>query len=306
MCVALAFAKAVLSICSAPHLCFPAGAVGLGQSYPPQGCLLGNQNHILRRSCNVRKRLLSALLALCMVLPIMPATAAYAASATTVPSGYTAIYTASDLDAVRNNLSGNYILMNDIDLSSFGNWKPIGNAYNYFSGIFDGNGYSIYNMTITSVDQGAGLFGYVHNAEIKNIANLTGNISLSTWSTQIIGSIVADTGAHTTISRCSSSVKIICNMRFSDNTNFRSDSLYVGGIAGISGNSVIESCSFLGSISVDATDLSTSSGGIVGGLSSETNKGLDQIENCYNAGGYIYKIKKCMGRWDSWEISPKH
>ena len=41
MCVALAFAKAVLSICSAPRLCFPAGAVGLGELCPPQGFLLG-------------------------------------------------------------------------------------------------------------------------------------------------------------------------------------------------------------------------------------------------------------------------
>lgn len=34
-----------------------------------------------------------------------------------VPAGYTAIRTIDDLYAIRNNLSGKYILMNDIDLS---------------------------------------------------------------------------------------------------------------------------------------------------------------------------------------------
>ena len=45
-----------------------------------------------------------------------PETARAAVSAT-VPEGYTPIYTIDDLYAVRNDLSGNYILMNDIDLS---------------------------------------------------------------------------------------------------------------------------------------------------------------------------------------------
>lgn len=35
-----------------------------------------------------------------------------------VPEGYTGVYTIDDLYAIRNNLSGKYILMNDIDLSA--------------------------------------------------------------------------------------------------------------------------------------------------------------------------------------------
>ena len=34
-----------------------------------------------------------------------------------VPEGYIGIYSKSDLNKVRDNLSGNYILMNDIDLT---------------------------------------------------------------------------------------------------------------------------------------------------------------------------------------------
>lgn len=75
-----------------------------------------------------------------------------------IPDGYTPIYDIEDLYNVRNNLGGNYILMNDIDLSETapggdwdtGNgWEPIGNLTDgYFHGIFDGNGYQIKNMNI--------------------------------------------------------------------------------------------------------------------------------------------------------------
>ena len=44
----------------------------------------------------------------------------------TVPYGYTGIYTAEDFNNIRENLSGQYILMNDIDLSLFQSWNPIG------------------------------------------------------------------------------------------------------------------------------------------------------------------------------------
>lgn len=44
----------------------------------------------------------------------------------TVPEGYTGIYTPEDLNRVRDNLTGNYILMNDIDMSDWGGWEPIG------------------------------------------------------------------------------------------------------------------------------------------------------------------------------------
>lgn len=45
----------------------------------------------------------------------------------TVPDGYTEITSVDELNAVRDNLDGKYILMNDVDLSSVTNWTPIGN-----------------------------------------------------------------------------------------------------------------------------------------------------------------------------------
>ena len=63
---------------------------------------------------------------------------------TTVPAGYLGVYNAQQLSAIRNNLNGKYILMNDIDLAAFGEWEPIGS----FNGLLDGNGYVIKNLKI--------------------------------------------------------------------------------------------------------------------------------------------------------------
>ena len=86
---------------------------------------------------------------------------------TTVPQGYIGIYTAEDLSNIRNNLGGNFILMNDIDLSEIndGEWLPI----ETFNGILDGQGHVIYNMRVTGKRQGAGLFGFLTGGIIKNL-----------------------------------------------------------------------------------------------------------------------------------------
>ncbi len=82
-----------------------------------------------------------------------------------IDQGYTVIKTAQDLDNIRNDLDGKYILMNDIDLSSYSNWNPIGEVDvdagtgQGFTGVLDGNGYTISNLTINRPDEdGAGLF----------------------------------------------------------------------------------------------------------------------------------------------------
>ncbi|MEE1011467.1 MAG: hypothetical protein U0L11_05450, partial [Acutalibacteraceae bacterium] len=91
-----------------------------------------------------------------------------------IPEGYTPIYTAKEFNNIRNNLSGKYILMKDIDLSSYYNWDPIGSAGSPFKGELDGNGYSISGMTIYG-DYGNsgklyfGVFAYIKNSVIKNL-----------------------------------------------------------------------------------------------------------------------------------------
>lgn len=68
------------------------------------------------------------------------------------------ITTAEQMNNVRKNLSASYVLMNDIDLSDYSNWEPIGytttsvhgGSTYAFDGTFDGNGHSITGLTITS------------------------------------------------------------------------------------------------------------------------------------------------------------
>ncbi|MBO4216691.1 MAG: hypothetical protein J5940_01960, partial [Clostridia bacterium] len=114
---------------------------------------------------------------------------------TSVPSGYTAIRSAADLAKVRANLAGKYILMNDIDMG-FASFAPIGeydvdelsSAYT-FSGVFDGNGYTISNLYIyvagTKAEVYAGMFAAV-SGEVKNLC-LTGNITAQTSKTSYAG-----------------------------------------------------------------------------------------------------------------------
>ncbi len=78
---------------------------------------------------------------------------------TEVPDGYVGVYTAEDLDNVRKDLNGKYILMNDIDLGGK-NFVPIGDSSDPFTGIFNGNGYVISGLVVDGAYDYAGLFGY--------------------------------------------------------------------------------------------------------------------------------------------------
>lgn len=62
------------------------------------------------------------------------------------------VSTAEQLDAVRNDLNAYYVQINDIDLSQYANWVPIGNYDNPFIGNYDGSGYTIKNLTIGSIE----------------------------------------------------------------------------------------------------------------------------------------------------------
>ncbi len=94
-----------------------------------------------------------------------------------------------DLDAVRDDLYGNYILMNDLDEDTYGydelvytenGWQPIGaDVEDSFTGTFDGNGHSIKGLYIDRADEDSvGLFGISdEGGEIKNIGVIDGNVT---------------------------------------------------------------------------------------------------------------------------------
>ncbi len=92
----------------------------------------------------------------------------------------TEISSAAQLNNIRNtSLSGNYVLVNDIDLSEIGVWTPLGTSSTPFSGTLNGAGHTIFNLVISNTQTSdQGLFGVIDtgasisNLQIKN-ANIT-------------------------------------------------------------------------------------------------------------------------------------
>lgn len=66
-------------------------------------------------------------------------------------------------------LGGSYTLANDIDLSGYEKWTPIGSNSDPFTGTFDGQGFTITGLTIDSSQSGVGFFGRVSGATIRNV-----------------------------------------------------------------------------------------------------------------------------------------
>ena len=74
-------------------------------------------------------------------------------------------------------VSAHYVLTDDVNLSAYGNWTPIGTEDHPFEGVFDGQNHVVTGLKIDrSQGECQGLFGYVsgtddaHKAQIKNVA----------------------------------------------------------------------------------------------------------------------------------------
>ena len=220
-----------------------------------------------------------------------------------VAQGYTVIKTAQDLDNIRNDLDGKYILMNDIDLSSYANWDPIGDVDTgiAFSGTLDGNGYVVKNLTINSPTKNfAGLFlgigdgtlgvGEVKNLGLENvdvrIESNTSDISvgaLAASSTGIISNCYISGGIKGedftggivgmnagTISDCSSSAVVTGDKNYTGGIvgyNIQgtiTNSYSKGTISGVNSGGIV-GCSYEGNI-FNCYTLSSVTGGLAGGL----------------------------------------
>ncbi len=138
-------------------------------------------------------------------------------------------------------LDGDYVLVIDIDLSDYDNWKPIGNtsesgAYKgdgVFTGTFDGRNHIISGLKIeetTSENSFWGLFGSVGSgkksdpAVIKNIVLKEVDIVLSSTAATGVGSLAGQVNGYAEIS----SVSLLSgSVEFSG-----SGSLGVGGLIG--------------------------------------------------------------------------
>jgi len=201
-----------------------------------------------------------------------------------VPQDYVGIYTPEDFDSIRNNLSSNYILMNDIDLSGFENWMPIGDLEHKFTGELNGNYFTIRGMTIDIESEDsiyAGLFGYVENGTVVNLGLRSCEISVSSTEnvpSHVIGGIAATINSST-IRNCYTEGKIYSKTGFYT---------YIGGLIGSANGSTIKYCYNASNIVCTMPRASTDIGGIVG--SSDNTK----LSDCYNQGSVEVKSESTL------------
>ena len=259
------------------------------------------------------KRIISVFLAVVMCLGMV-----FAADAETeIPDGYTTIYTAEEFNNIRNNLDGKFILMNDIDLSVYENWEPIGTSSSPFTGELDGNGYQIKNLTI-SVDISEpltyyyGLFGYANNSTVNNVLVIDADISViysGTENSTCYTGAIAGYGYESAIINSVASGRIETEgfysmavggivgrnrnitESFSDCVNYSdikvnatqlSRYVHVGGISGYVFGSQEECCNF-GAINVEGENVAFSCEVMLGGINGNGSEG-GFLNNSYNRG----------------------
>lgn len=211
------------------------------------------------------------------------------------------VSTPEQLNAVRNNLSASYVLINDIDLNNWGNWEPIGvgdsfygyappadpprSDYQPFTGEFDGNNHTIRNLKINDyevsyVSDCHGLFAAVDGGVIKNLKLVDISITINKSSTDYAQILEEHRGIYA----------VYVGGIVGEATDTKIDNCYVSGsinvthcddafVGGISGNGVVTDCVSNVSISVNNVT-SVWCGGIVGSTPAVNSK----ISKCINYG----------------------
>jgi len=264
----------------------------------------------------MKKKLLSLLLALCLVMALVPMTAF---AEENEQSNKTSITTVDELlqfaKAVDN---GEYddktdaVVSLDADLDLTGvAWKPIGSVFDgegnllhYFSGKFYGNGHTISNLDF-SENYGKteypsfGFFSEVYGAEISGLT-VQGKLDVSNSGAVYFGT-VAGVAADSKISDCVSDVSFTDTDKYINGTvalcgyainstieycqnkgNFSItkdvSSFQMGGIVGLAQNSTVQYCANTG----DMTSWTPCTGGIVGQLYQAS-----KIINCYSTGKMV-------------------
>ena len=264
----------------------------------------------------MKKKLLSLLLALCLVMALVPMTAF---AEENEQSSKTSITTVDELlefaKAVDN---GEYddkadavvSLDADLDLTGIA-WTPIGSVFaadgtllHYFSGKFYGNGHTISNLDF-SENYGKteypsfGFFSEVYGAEISGLT-IQGKLNVSNSGYVYFGT-VAGVAADSKISDCASNVSFtdtdkyingtvaLCGYAINSTIEYCQNkgdfsitqdvtSFQMGGIVGLAQNSTVQYCANTG----DLTSWTPCTGGIVGQLIQNS-----KVINCYSTGKIV-------------------
>ena len=177
----------------------------------------------------------------------------------------------NDLDAIRNDLTEDYVLVNDIDQNSDGydthasetanseaGWEPIGDGTNPFSGTLDLAGYSISDLYIDRPsNNNTGLIGQAEsNAIIQN-----GTINVI--------SVTARFGSSACVGQIIDSVQILDITTSGNIFGVRDDGVSsCGGVVGavVFGTQKIERCFSSCNVEAKSYNGPTQAGGLIGAL----------------------------------------
>ncbi len=169
---------------------------------------------------------------------------------------YSVVNDAAALQAMKDNLSGNYALGSDINLSSISNWQPVGNTSTRFIGRLDGLGHSLSKLTINrSTTDFVGLFG----SSSGSISNL-GLVDADVRGNSYVGALAGDNQG--TISHAYATGNITA--RFN----------YIGGLVGQNVGNISNAYS--------TASVTSTTGNSVGGL---VGYNYGQIDSVYATGG---------------------
>ncbi|MFI4911164.1 MAG: GLUG motif-containing protein [Sedimentisphaeraceae bacterium JB056] len=221
------------------------------------------------------------------------------------------ISTPQDLEAVNNDLTASYILINDIDLAGkiyadavIGAVADMADETKMFMGNFNGNGYEILNLTIDAAQKSiVGFFGYVRDADVRNLKLVDVDIT----GLDFVGAVAGRFRGHIYNSYASGEVAGVnyvggfsSHVSLADNCQSDVDVTgndFVGGFVGRNNGTVCRNIYSTGQVSgndyvggiagvydgylIDSYSISPVTGvSNVGGLSGESRY-LDDIEGCF-------------------------
>ncbi len=222
------------------------------------------------------------------------------------------ITTAEELFNIRNDLGGVYMLANDIDLSGYSKWTPIGNAtknasgnYDYtnaFKGRFDGGGYTVTGLNLVLSDTTCsslltvGLFGSLsREGQVSNLILKDVSVTGTASTTDYVGALVGFNPGS--VENC----QVFGNFSFTGGTyiggavgenigslkNIQSEMsiaftttvpCFVGGVTGRSNGGQIDKVTAKGSITVNSGSAAAYVGGVAGQLADKLEQASADVE----------------------------
>ncbi len=225
-----------------------------------------------------------------------------------------------ELQAMQDDLDGEYFLANNIDASDTENWNdeagfiPVGDRENYFTGTFDGRGHTISNFYINrdpDNEHNIGLFGCIREATVENVGlvdvDITGGCRSGGLVAHSYRSLITNCYATGSVNGLTAIGGLVGNFNLGSITNcyasvsVNGEVYSLGGLVGFINSSSISNCYATGSvhgsfeigglagaadndcsISNSFATGSVNGGHMVGGLIG--NNEDSEVTNCYATG----------------------